>query len=324
MGAFIISFGFEFIDCIEEIGDDGRTAFGEMRYEYILNELETGTPEKGEAVAAVQFDCEDKGISLIGVQEDTKLWKTKLINEDNNASLRGHWYISSLASNVLGKNKGDSITVKDHATLESVDITIDGVIENSYMKYIVSDIDSVDNMIGLPGGTYNGIISKESLDIDSSLIASVFDTHSMSDQMDSMMEEMGAMIYVMIFIGIVICIAALYVTIHMMISENKHNISMLKVLGYNSKEINAMMLNTNHLLLPIGIILGLLLSFGGLKVFCYLAADMLNCMIPVVISFRTVLITVAAVSVCYFGSLFIMRGTAGRVDMVESLKDNRE
>ena len=324
LGAFIISMGFGFIDCIEAIGDEGMNNFGEMRYEYILNSLETGTPENGEAVIAAQFDCGEKGINLIGLENDTKIWKTDLYDSDDKAGLDGKWYISSLASLILGKEKGDTITVSNHTTAETFDIKIDGVIKNDFMKYIVSDRDSVNDMLNLPNGTYNGIISKERLGLDGSKVASVFDTHSMSDQTDSMMDEMGAMIFIMILIGVVICVAALYVTIHMMISENKHNISMLKVLGYNGKEINSMILNTNHILLPFGILFGIILSYLSLKVFCYMAADMANFLFPTVISIKTVIITVLSVSVCYFGSLFIMRGTAGRVDMVESLKDNRE
>ena len=324
LGAFIISMGFGFIDCIEAIGDEGRTAFGDMRYEYILNSLETGAPEQGEGVTAAQFDCGEKGINLIGIDNDTKLWKTEISDKNGKADLDGHWYISSLASLILDKDTGDTITVSNHTTAEIFDIKIDGVIENNYMKFLISDRDSVNDMLKLSEDTYNGIISKEWLDLDSTKVATVFDTHSMSDQTDSMMDEMGAMIFIMILIGVIICVAALYVTIHMMISENKHNISMLKVLGYNGKEINSMILNTNHILLPFGIILGMLLSFFSLKVFCYMAADMANFLFPTVISFKTIIITILSVSVCYFGSLFIMRGTAGRVDMVESLKDNRE
>ena len=324
LGAFIISMGFGFVDCIEAIGDEGVSNFGDMRYEYILNSLETDTPEKGEPVIAAQFDCGEKGINIIGVEKDTALWKTELSGESGNADLDGHWYISSLASLILDKDKGDTITVSDHTTAEEFDITIDGVIENNYMKFLISDRDSVNDMLKLPSGTYNGIISKERLGLDGSMVATVFDTHSMSDQTDSMMDEMGAMIFIMILIGVVICVAALYVTIHMMISENKHNISMLKVLGYSGKEINSMILNTNHVLLPIGIIFGILLSYLSLKVFCYLAADMANFLFPTVVSVKTIAITILSVAVCYFGSLFIMRGTAGRVDMVESLKDNRE
>ncbi len=323
LGAFIISMGFGFVDCIEAIGDEGINTFGDMRYEYILNSLETEAPENGEPVIAAQFDCGEKGLNLIGLEKDTEIWKTEL-SDGSKAELNGKWYISSLASIILNKEKGDTITVSDHTTAETFDINIDGIIENNYMKFIVSDRDSVNDMLKLPSNTYNAVISTEKLELDSSNVASIFDTHSMSDQTDSMMDEMGAMIFIMILIGALICISALYVTIHMMISENKHNISMLKVLGYNSKEINSMILNTNHILLPIGIIFGILLSYLSLKAFCYMAADMANFLFPTVISIKTIIITVVSVSVCYFGSLFIMRGTAGRVDMVESLKDNRE
>lgn len=57
------------------------------------------------------------------------------------------------------------------------------------------------------------------------------------EQMKTILTEMGAIIYSLAVIGAIICIAALYVSVNMLISENRHNISMLKVLGLKNVKL---------------------------------------------------------------------------------------
>ena len=52
--------------------------------------------------------------------------------------------------------------------------------------------------------------------------------------------------------------------------------------------------------------------------------DVENLIIPATLKWSSVLITIAATSVCYFVSLLLVRRKVGKTDMVESLKDNRE
>ena len=100
--------------------------------------------------------------------------------------------------------------------------------------------------------------------------------------------------------------------------------SMLKVLGYRNKEINSMVLNVYHLLVPIAIILSFILGFFGTK--AVFTANVLvyktyleTCIYPISVIKMSLLVLGS-----YAGSLFLLRGKAGKVDLVESLKDNRE
>ena len=79
--------------------------------------------------------------------------------------------------------------------------------------------------------------------------------------MKTILTEMGAIIYSLAVIGAIICIAALYVSVNMLISENRHNISMLKVLGLKNREINRMIIDVNHIIIPFGIAVGLLTGY---------------------------------------------------------------
>ncbi|MDD5831049.1 MAG: hypothetical protein PUD13_07265 [Lachnospira sp.] len=47
------------------------------------------------------------------------------------------------------------------------------------------------------------------------------------EQMQTILTEMSSIIYSLAVIGAIICIASLYVSVNMLISENRHDISML-------------------------------------------------------------------------------------------------
>ncbi len=91
-----------------------------------------------------------------------------------------------------------------------------------------------------------------------------------------------------------------------------------------SKEINTMIINANHILLPVGIILGMLTDLFALKWAFVTLADMMGVLLPAFLSVKTVVLNVAIVSACYFGTLAVIKRKTNNVDMVECLKDNRE
>ena len=125
-------------------------------------------------------------------------------------------------------------------------------------------------------------------------------------------------------IGAIICIAALYVSVNMLISENRHNISMLKVLGLKNREINRMIIDVNHIIIPFGIAVGMLTGYFMMVVVFRIYSGMEGVLYTPVITAQSIILTIVIVIACYAVSLLIVRRKADRVDMVESLKDNRE
>lgn len=110
----------------------------------------------------------------------------------------------------------------------------------------------------------------------------------------------------------------------MLISENRSNISMLKVLGYRDKQINRIVLDINHILLPLGFLLCIPLVFASTNWFMIFMAGFIGVLPKAHIASQSFLYTAVLVSCSYFGSLFFLRHKVAKVEMVESLKGNRE
>lgn len=119
------------------------------------------------------------------------------------------------------------------------------------------------------GCSFNCIVSGRAISIPEAKIAQESKKSDITDQAKTMTKQMDFLLQMIIGLGVIICIAAVYVAVNMLVSESRSNISMLKVLG-------------------------------------------------------SYLISILLTSGCYFGSLWLLRRKVKKVDMIESLKDNRE
>lgn len=324
LGAVIVAFAFSFIDSVKAVGEQAHGEFGSFKYEYILNTLEDGNPSDGEAVLVAPFESKDgKRFSVMGVDGDNTLWNLTT-QSGNRADTENGWYMSSLCAAIFGLEEGDEFTFVSIASLEEKTVRINGIIKNGYQNYIVSSREKAAEIAGLAATKYNAVLSDRELAIDGSSVMEIISDTTYETQMDNMLRSMSGMVYAMMIIGGVVCVAALYAVINLMVSENASSISMLKVLGMEDRRINSMIISANHLLLIPGIAVGILAAYGGMAWYSSAFVDVENLIIPATLKWSSVLITIAATSVCYFVSLLLVRRKVGKTDMVESLKDNRE
>ena len=324
LGAMIVSLGLMFSDSVKGIGDAVKSSYGDLEYEYILNTIKTEAPSEGEAVVAAKFENEDSTeFTLMGIGADTQLWELGL-TDGGSADLEKGWYASSLCSVVLGIEAGDEITVRSVTTLEEHSIKIEGIIDNGYNSFIVSTRERAEELTGLEHGSYTAIISDKELDIPASEVSSVLTKDTLKEQMDAMLGENNSLIYAILIIAAIICISSLFIAIGLLISENSTNISMLKILGYDNKRISRMLLDMNQVLLIPGIGLGIAAAYAALSAYKDHYAALVNAMLPVELTASQVIITTVFVCICYYGSLFFLKRKVGKVNMAESLMDNRE
>ena len=170
----------------------------------------------------------------------------------------------------------------------------------------------------------NVIMSDKELAIPESKIMQVIKKSDTKEQIQNVTEQMGVMIYFLIGIGAAICLAAIYIAVNMLVMENRSNISMLKVLGYKDKKINNIVLRVNHILLPIGIACSVPLVLATTKLCMSFLAEYMNAVPKAYIAPKSYVLTALITAFSYFGSLLLLRRKVSKIDMVLSLKGNRE
>lgn len=324
LGSFIMLLGLGFFDTIDHTGDTAGDELGSYQHEYILNELLDKNTYGGDTLLVSNLENKDgKATSVIGISDDNP-YITLSDKNGKKCNVQDGYYITSLTEIAYGIHAGDTVDFYNPLSMEKKRIKIQGVVKNNVQKAIFTSKQKAAEISGLDAKTFNCIVSEKELDIPEKYIAQEIKKSDISDQVKTMTEQMDFMLYMIIGLGILICVVAVYISVNMMVTECRSNISMLKVLGYQDRQINKIVLNTNHILLPIGILLSIPAVYGACNLFYKWMIDYGTLLMETHIGIWSYLISIGLTVCCYFGSLWLLRHKVQKIDMIESLKDNRE
>ena len=249
---------------------------GSFEYQYVLNELVEGDPYGGEPVImSTMENREGEQFSIIGTTDSNPYLQLKDV-EGNNVSLDDGYYITSIMAMLQDVQTGDKMILCNQLTLEEFEITVAGIIDNDMQNALFSNRENVANIMSIDEDISNVVMSDVELDIPDSKIIQTIKKADAKEQFQNMSNQMNVMVYFLIGIGAIICVASIYVAVNMLVSENRSNISMLKVLGYKDNQINQIVLNVNHILLPIGFLLSIPLVFASTNWFMVFLADFIG------------------------------------------------
>ena len=145
--------------------------------------------------------------------------------------------------------------------MDEYTVKITGIVEDCAQKTLYTTGKTVRELMELDDDVYNVILSDHKLKLKDSEVAVTNTKESVQDQIQSVIDDLQQIIIVMILLGAVLCVAAVYLTVNMMVEENGNTISMLKIFGYRKGEINSMVLSANHILVPISLVISIPLSF---------------------------------------------------------------
>lgn len=324
LGCFIMLLGQAFFDSIDHMGNAAADEMGSFEHQYILNEMLTENPYGGEEMLVSTVENADGSkLSVLGTADNNAYLNFK-DKSGSSVSIEDGYYITSLVQLTLGWQTGDTVTVYNPLSLEEKEIKIAGIIQNNVQKNIVTSKTLAAELTGLDKNSFNCIVGNQDLFIPEAKIAQESKRSDITDQAKTMTKQMDFMLQMVIGLGIIICIAAVYVAVNMLVTESCGNISMLKVLGYRDKQINKIILRSHHILLPIGILLSIPCVYATAHAFFLLMVDYGVMLIDTYVEVKSYVISILLTVGCYFGTLWLLRRKEKKVDMIESLKDNRE
>lgn len=324
LGSYIALLGYSFLDTMDNTKQNMVDEMGSFEYQYVLNELTEGNEYDGEPIimSTVENEAGDQ-LSIIGTTDENPYLELK-DTEGKDIVLADGYYITSVTAMLEEVQVGDSMTLLNPLTLEEFEITIAGIIENDMQNAVFSNREKVAEILGIDENVSNVIMSDAELDIPEDKVIQTIKKADAKEQFQNMSNQMNVMVYFLIGMGAIICVASIYIAVNMLVSENRANISMLKVLGYKDKMINQIVLSVNHILLPIGYLCSIPLVFASTNWFMVFLAEFIGVLPKAYIAPQSFVYTAILACLSYFGSLFLLRRKVSKVDMVESLKGNRE
>ncbi len=324
LGSYMILLGFGMKDSVRYVSNHTVDDFGSFEYEYILNTLQTEEPKNGEKILLSSFESnEGTSLTFLGVTENNTYFDLKNLSGEP-IDLNKGFYISNVASIHTGLQAGDTLKVHNPLSLEEKELEIMDIISCDVGMYIFTSLDNMNELMELNEGNYNAIVSDKELDIDDKLIRHIIKKDATREQAEAMLDEMSMILYSLTVLGIIICIASIYVAVNMMIAENRSNISMLKVLGYHDSSISRIVLIANHILLPLGILLSIPAAIWSINSMFRMLLNYVGILVTAYINLENYILTIILTAASYFGSVWFISRKTKKVNMVEALKDNRE
>ena len=322
IAAFCIVAGLVMSDSMDALLNDGLTSSIKYEYLYRLNTLQQGTPDEGEALFQNYYEVDGSTVQLSaqGIETGSKYFPDKT---DSGEKLElDKYYLTSAAAETFGVEPGEELTFYNIADLKEHKVKISGVVTDNTHCYLYTGRDNATELAGVDAGTYNCIISKDALTLDKELVASETKMTVTADTMDNLMGPMKAIILMIEIVGIVLGVFVLYLIINMIVSETSTNISVMKVLGFNRKEISNRVLNVNHVLVCIGYLLGIPMAYTFVKVGYSDTIENYGMLLSPVVTVKAIVTGFLLTWVTYELSLLLQKRKISRIDMVEALKEN--
>jgi len=324
LGSFIALLGFGLLDTMENTKKNMVDEMGSYEYQYVLKErLDTGEYDGESIIMFVMEDLSGEQFQLIGTEDTNPYLELKDV-EGASVELKKGYYITSVMAMLQDLEVGEKLTICNPLTLEETEITVSGIIDNDMQNALFTNRARVAEILGVDESISNVIMSDVALEIPEDKVMETIKKSDAKEQFQNMSNQMNTMVYFLIGMGAIICVAAIYVAVNMLVTENRSNISMLKVLGYDDKNINRIVLRVNHIMVPIGFLLSIPAVFAVSNWFMAFLASFIGMLPKTYIAPTSLLYTAVLICISYFGSLFLLRRKVSKVDMVESLKGNRE
>ena len=300
------------------------SAVTDARYETALKDFHTQPITSGETLIDVNFGVSGrtKGFNLVGYDEDNVLLKRNTLSGE--PTEYGKYYMTRAAASYYGVQPGDSFTFYHQISMEETTVEIADIIDNDIMLLLLTSKDNAAQIVGVSPDSYNNIISKEKQDLPDEEIQSITDLGGYRDKYETLLSSSSVVYKILLVVGVIICVLLVNLLSGMVLDENTRNISMLKVLGYRNCEIQDLVLRPHHLLVPVCYLLSIPLTLLLTQAILSDTVENSGVYIDTVVQPSTLVIYFVIVLASYAISLLFAARKLQKVDMVESLKEDRE
>ena len=293
-------------------------------YEYGFTDFQSENPYGDYAIFDMSFAVKgtDSMFNLIGYDEDCGLMQAETVSGE--PMVYGGYYMTTAAARLFGVQKGDRLTFFNLLSMEESTVTITDIIRNDVLSLVVTSKANAAGILHRSENEYNVIISKEPLDIPQELLSKSASLEDYRVSSENAFRTATVVLYIVKVIGALICVLVVVMLAGMIVEENRRSISLLEVLGYERREIRSLILSSNHLLVPVGFLLGVPSGIALSDMIAAANAQTSGMFMTIELTPEIFLTGMLFVGVSYILSLLFAGRKLRKVNMVECLKEDRE
>lgn len=271
---------------------------------------------------------ENESIGVIGLDKDAKM--IELVNDKEESILNlldeNSIIVSKNMKEYLQLAIGDKIVLQNGE--DNLTYTVVGFSNElmSFAAYV--DREVLSKQLGYEEPVYNVIYSKNAKykslsklnEEELQKIAYVMSFTDLKDNIMKQMDRFNTSIYVVIAFAAIMAFIIISVIASIIVEENKKTISLMKVMGYKSREISSIVLNIYTPFVIFAYLLAIPTMTSLLKwIVAQLVGDM-QITIPITISFTHAILGLVALLVAYYIAIFIAKRVLNKIPLAVALK----
>ena len=237
------------------------------KYQYLLKtQMETKNSDAEKfATYSVKLNKKvydsDEDITIYGIQDDSKY--VDLDYSDNSVGV----YVCDGILKKYGVEVGDKIELKNPYNDKKYKFKVIGIYDYPANMAIFMNIESFRDAFEYDKDYFNGYLSNSKIeDIDSVYVASTIKVSDMTNLCDQLTSSMGSMFDMCTIVCGILYIVLMYLLTKVVIEKNSNSISMVKVFGFNDKEVSSFYLNATTIVVILSLIISLPISHWLLSV----------------------------------------------------------
>lgn len=301
-------------------GFTGYQSIQDMKYEYmyVLKYPQKSLPEDGEAAYVkslkYSFVGSKTNVTLIGLSDDSSYFPAQPVEGENQLTIS-----SAMATKFL-LHQGSQIILNDASTDRDYVFYVHDIVNYDAGVAVFMNIDSMRSLFNTSSTFFNTIYSDHELKIDQGLIYSSISKQEVVNMSKTFVSQIVPIEVMILVIGFMNMGLILYILIGIIIDRAAYSISLIKIFGYDRKEIRRLFLDGAFYVILIAIVIGIPVSWLLTQIM--LTFSMLNFEVGMHFSipWYTFAGFAAAVLVIYFIVSMLLNKRFNRVPLTEALK----
>ena len=252
---------------------------------------------------------------VYGISDDSKYSKVQPAD--------GEMLISDGLRDKYKLKNGDTITLDKEYSSDSYKIKVSGVCTYPAALAVFMNEKTYREMFDVEDEYFSGYFSNEKLtDIDEKLIATVVTEEDLTKVSRQLDRSMGQMFYMFEVFALAMFMLMVYLLTKLIIERNTVSISMVKILGYENKEINKLYLSATTWVMAVCVILGIILSQVAISgIYYVMMKEAISGWMPIYIA-PYIYPTIFILSMAAYGIIAVFQvRRIKRIPMDEALKN---
>lgn len=321
--SFILMFGIVMGPCIDNYLQNSEDSV-KADYQYVLKQpVDIKNAEDAEKLTITSLETYykagdlDLDVSFYGLDNDSKYYDDiSLPSKDDEIT------ISYDFAQKMGLKKGDKITFTNPYIEKDYKFKVYDIYDYKagFSAYMTQK--NLNDMIDQDKNYYNAYLSDKKLDIKDEYIQSKLTRNDVVKIGEQVTSSFGQMIPIMTTVSIIIYLVVMYILTKLVMDRNATNMSFLKVMGYDDKEISKLYLKASTIVVVISLIICAPFSYYLMDVLFKFAFMRFTSYIEMYMPYYLHIVVFVVGLLVYSLVNFILNRSIKKVDLGESLKES--